>query len=57
MATTNIERYLESFAKQVVRDAKKNLASKKGDTDLSSSIKFKMLNTFDGIQIQFLMQE
>ena len=57
MATTNIERYLESFAKQVVRDAKINLARGKGNTDLSSSIRFKMVNTFDGIQIQFLMSE
>jgi len=57
MATSNIERYLESFAKQVVKDAKKNLAESKGDTELSKSIRFKMLNTFDGITIQFLMDE
>ena len=57
MATSNIERYLESYAKQVVRDAKKNLASKKGDTDLASSIKFRMIQTSQGIRIQFLMSQ
>ena len=57
MATSNIERYLESFAKQVVLDARKNLAASKGDTELSKTIRFKMLNTFDGITIQFLMDE
>jgi hypothetical protein len=57
MGTTNIENYLESFAKQVVKDARKNLAASKGDTELSKTIRFKMLNTFDGITIQFLMDE
>ena len=57
MATTNIERYLTSYAKQVVKDAKKNLASKKSDTELSKSIKFRIKKTGNGIQIQFLMSE
>jgi ribosomal protein S19E (S16A) len=57
MGTTNIENYLESFAKQVVVDARKNLAASKGDTELSKTIRFKILNTFDGITIQFLMDE
>ena len=57
MSTTNIENYLESFAKQVVLDARKNLAASKGDTELSKTIRFKILNTFDGITIQFLMDE
>ena len=57
MATTNIERYLTSYAKQVVKDAKKNLASKKGDTELAKSIKFRIKQTGNGIQIQFLMSE
>ena len=38
MGTTNIENYLESFAKQVVKDARKNLAASKGDTELSLSL-------------------
>ena len=57
MATSNIERYLESYAKQVVKDAKKNLANSKGDTDLASSIKFRMIKSTQGIKIQFLMSE
>ena len=57
MATSNIERYLESFAKQVVKDAKKNLAESKGDTELSKSIKFRIKQTSNGIRIQFLMSE
>ena len=57
MATSNIERYLESFAKQVVKDAKKNLASSKGDTELAKTIRYKTVSTAQGIQVQFLMEQ
>ena len=57
MSTTNIENYLESFAKQVVVDARKNLAASKGDTELAKTISFKTVSTSEGIDIQFLMAE
>jgi len=57
MATSNIERYLESFAKQVVVDARKNLAASKGDTELAKTIRYKTVSTAQGIQVQFLMAQ
>ena len=57
MSTTNIENYLESFAKQVVVDARKNLSASKGDTELAKTINFKVVSTSKGIDIQFLMAE
>ena len=43
MKTDNIERYLESFGKNVVADSKKLLSSAKGDTALGKSIRVKVV--------------
>jgi hypothetical protein len=38
--TENLQRYLDSFGKQVVKDANGILSSQKGSTALSKSIRF-----------------
>ena len=44
MKTDNIERYLNSFGKEVVRNAKKNLNSAgKGGGNLEKSIRFEVV--------------
>jgi|TARA_B110000211_G_scaffold161353_1_gene182437 hypothetical protein len=54
--TDNIERYLESFGKQVVAQAKTTLNYKKGgDSKLEESIKFEVVTTPDGFTVQFYM--
>jgi len=53
--TKNIERYLESFGKQVVNRAKGNLQKAKKGGALENSIKFKVINTDDGFTVQFYM--
>jgi len=54
--TENIERYLESFGKQVVAQAKTTLNYKKGgDSKLEESIKFEVVTTPDGFTVQFYM--
>ena len=55
MNTDNIERYLESFGKQVVAQAKTTLNYKKGDSKLEDSIKFEVITTADGFTVQFFM--
>ena len=56
MKTDNIERYLESFGKQVVNRAKGNLQkSKGGNTNLENSIKFEVVEDEDGFAVQFYM--
>ena len=55
MKTENIERYLESFGKQVVAQAKTTLNYKKGDSKLEDSIKFEVITTPDGFTVQFFM--
>ena len=56
MDTTNIERYLNSFGKQVVNRAKGNLQKAKGGgTNLEGSISFKVLRDADGFTVQFYM--
>ena len=56
MKTENIERYLESFGKQVVAQSKTTLNYKKGgDTKLEDSIKFEVITTPDGFTVQFFM--
>ena len=56
MKTENIERYLESFGKQVVAQSKTTLNYKKGgDTKLENSIKFEVITTADGFTVQFYM--
>mgnify|MGYP003638845828 FL=1 len=55
MKTDNIERYLNSFGKQVVAQAKTTLNYKKGDSKLEDSIKFEVITTPDGFTVQFYM--
>jgi hypothetical protein len=54
--TDNIERYLESFGKQVVNRAKGNLQKAKGGgSKLEKSLKFEVLANKDGFTVQFYM--
>tara|TARA_R110000824_G_scaffold171360_1_gene348863 strand:+ start:37 stop:561 length:525 start_codon:yes stop_codon:yes gene_type:complete len=56
MKTQNIERYLESFGKQVVNRAKGNLQKAKGgNTNLEKSISFKVISDANGFTVQFFM--
>lgn len=56
MKTENIERYLNSFGKQVVNRAKGNLKKAKGGgTDLENSIRFEVITEDDGFTVQFYM--
>ena len=56
MDTANIERYLNSFGKQVVNRAKKNLKSAgKGGGKLDKSIHFKVIPDGNGFLVQFIM--
>jgi len=53
--TDNIERYLESFGKQVVNRSKGNLQKAGKGGKLEGSIKFKVITTTDGFTVQFYM--
>jgi len=53
--TENIERYLESFGKQVVNRSKGNLQKAGKGGKLEGSIKFKVITTTDGFTVQFYM--
>jgi len=56
MNTEALERYLNSFGKQVVNRAKGNLQkSKGGGTALEKSIDFKVTNNAEGFAVQFFM--
>ena len=56
MKTENIERYLNSFGKEVVANAKKNLNSAgKGGGNLEKSIRFEVVSDADGFSVQFYM--
>jgi len=56
MKTEALERYLNSFGKQVVNRAKGNLQkSKGGGTNLEESISFKVITDADGFTVQFFM--
>tara|TARA_R110002020_G_scaffold177087_1_gene369825 strand:- start:724 stop:1251 length:528 start_codon:yes stop_codon:yes gene_type:complete len=58
MKTKNIERYLNSFGKQVVNRAKGNVQkSKGGGTDLEKSISFKVVKDSEGFTVQFYMAD
>jgi hypothetical protein len=58
MKTENIERYLNSFGKQVVNRAKGNLQKAKGGgTNLENSIKFEVVSDADGFTVQFYMAD
>jgi hypothetical protein len=55
MKTDNIERYLESFGKQVVNRSKGNLQKAGKGGKLEESIKFEVITTTDGFTVQFFM--
>jgi hypothetical protein len=56
MNTKNVERYLNSFGKQVVNRSKANLGKAKGgNTKLAQSIRFKVKSDADGFIIKFYM--
>ncbi len=58
MNTANIERYLNSFGKQVVNRAKGNLQKAKGGgTALEGSIKFEVVPDGDGFSVKFYMAD
>ena len=56
MDTQNIERYLNSFGKQVVNRAKANLGKAKGgNTKLAQSIRFEVEPDANGLVVKFYM--
>ena len=56
MKTEALERYLNSFGKQVVNRAKGNLQKAKGGgTNLENSLSFKVITDADGFSVQFFM--
>ena len=58
MRTQNIKRYLNSFGKEVVRNAKRNLREgKRGGGYLEQSIKHKVIASNDGFEVEFYMAE
>jgi len=57
MNTEALERYLNSFANQVVKEAKIKLASLKGDTALGNSIRAIVVKTAQGFDTKFYMED
>ena len=57
MDTANIERYLNSFGKQVVNRSKGNLQKAKGSTSLGGSIRFEVTKEANGFSTKFYMDE
>jgi len=56
MKTEALERYLNSFGKQVVNRAKGNLQKAKGGgTNLEKSLSFKVITSPEGFSVQFYM--
>ena len=55
MDTDNLQRYLDSFGKQVVKDANGILSSQKGSTALSKSIRFEVEKDSQGFTTKFYM--
>jgi len=56
-STKNIEKYLERFAKDVIKKSKGILKSKKGETKLANSIKFKVTADEKGFTTSFYMDD
>mgnify|MGYP003631216248 CR=1 FL=1 len=52
-----VERYLNSFGGQVIKDAKANLMQAKGDTALGNSIRFKVTADDKGFTTKFYMED
>ena len=58
MKTVNIERYLNSFGKQIVNRAKGNIQKAKGGgTNLEKSIRFKVSTDSKGFSVEFYMAD
>jgi len=57
MKTDNIEKYLNSFGKQVVNRAKGNLQKAGKGGNLENSITFKVVTEADGFSVQFYMAD
>jgi|TARA_R110000824_G_scaffold118608_3_gene270924 hypothetical protein len=57
MKAKGLERYLNSFGKQVVRDSRELLQSAKGSTALGSSIRFEVVPTATGFDTKFYMDD
>ena len=55
MKTANLERYLNSFGKQVVNRSKGNLQKAGKGGKLEDSISFKVIEDVDGFTVQFFM--
>ena len=55
MDTEKVQRYLNSFGKQVVKDANGILNSQKGNTALSKSIRFEVEKDSQGFTTKFYM--
>ena len=55
MKTENVERYMNSFGKQVVNRSKGNLQKAGKGGKLEGSIKFEVVETPDGFTLQFFM--
>lgn len=57
MKTDNIERYLNSFGKQVVKESKDLLQKAKGSTSLGNSIRFTVTKEEGGFSTKFYMED
>ena len=57
MKTENLERYLNSFANQVVKESKAILQRQKGKTALASSIKTTVTTDPNGYSVKFYMAD
>ena len=57
MNTDNIERYLESFGKQVVKESRGLLQKEKGSTSLGNSIRFTVTKEEGGFSTKFYMED
>jgi len=55
--TDNIERYLNSFGNQVVKESKNLLKNAKGSTSLGDSIRFKVTKEEGGFSTKFYMDD
>jgi hypothetical protein len=55
--TENLQRYLDSFGKQVLKDANGILKSQKGSTALSKSIRFEVEKDSQGFTTKFYMAD
>jgi len=57
MNTNNLQNYLNSFAKEVVKESKGMLQRAKGDSDLSKSIRATVTKDANGFVVKFFMYD